>query len=163
MRARTIGRASRAVVAAALLSLLPAATACAALPGTTVVACPSWVHFEAPADAVTDSDAVFTGTVAGPDGTARYMEVGMSAWTVDVDTVLAGDAVSDGDTVRVVSTADPCSGTAVYDDGDPLDAEGAELLVFVNDIGGTLFTLTPYQGVLKAPADGKIPAEWPAD
>jgi hypothetical protein len=155
-------RTTRRVAAAAVLALLPAASGCAALPGTKAIACPSWVHFETPADAVKDSDAVFIGTVAGPDGTARYMEVPMSAWTVDVDTVLAGDAVSEGDTVRVVSTADPCSGTAVYDGGDPLDAEGAELLIFVNDLGGTLYTLTPYQGVIEAPADGAIPPEWPS-
>ncbi len=154
-------RTTRRLAAAAVVALLPAASGCAVLPGTKTIACPSWVHFETPADAVADSDAVVIGSVAGPDGTARYMEVGMAAWTVEVDAVLAGDAVSDGDTVRVVSTADPCSGTAVYDDGDPLDAEGAQLLVFVNDIGGTLFTLTPYQGVLEVPPDGTIPTEWP--
>lgn len=126
------------------------------------IACPSWVHFETPADAAKDSAAVFVGTVLAQDGTAPHMEVDMSAWTVKVDEVVGGDAVTAGDTVRVVSMADPCTGTAVYDDGDPLDAVGDRLLIFVHAYEGEFWTPTPYQGVLPVPADGEIPARWPA-
>jgi hypothetical protein len=120
------------------------------------------VHFETPADAVEDSDAVFLGTVTAADGAAHSMEVEMSAWTVRVEEVLAGDEVATGETVRVVSMADPCSGEAVYETGDPLDAVGDSLLIFAYSTEGALWTLTPYQGVLPAPADGRIPEEWPA-
>lgn len=161
MRARGVGLLARSTVAAALATLLITTAGCSGWPPLQATACPSWVHFETPADAVEDSDAVFLGTVTGLDGTARYLEVGMSAWSVRVDEVLEGDAVSPGDSVRVVSTADPCSGTAVYDDGDPLDAEGEQLLIFVHELEGALYTLTPYQGVLPAPIDGTIPDAWP--
>ena len=152
------GRIGTAVaVAIAAVSL----TSCASWGPVEAVACPSWVHFETPADAVEESDAVFVGTVLESAGTQHHMEVEMSAWTVRVDRVLAGDAVDEGESVRIVSMADPCSGEAVYDEGDPLDAVGEHRLLFTNSYEGERWTLTPYQGVLPAPADGEIPEEWP--
>ena len=154
-------RRGRIVAASAVMIASVALASCAPWGFGETVACPSWVHFETPADAVEESDAVFIGTVLESAGTQHHMEVEMSAWTVRVDTVLAGDAVDEGESVRVVSMADPCSGEAVYDDGDPLDAVSEQRLLFTNSYEGERWTLTPYQGVLPAPADGEIPEEWP--
>ena len=154
-------RPGRIVAVSAAMTAAVVLTSCSPWEPVEAIACPSWVHFETPADAVEESDAVFIGTVIEPVGTHRHMEVEMSAWSLRVDDVLSGDAVAAGDTVRVVSMADPCSGEAVYDDGDPLDTVGTQLLLFTNSYESARWTLTPYQGVLPAPADGQIPQEWP--
>ena len=156
-----MSQAGRTVAASAVVCALAVLASCSSWGAGEAIACPSWVHFETPADAAEESDAVFIGTIVGEDGTHHHMEVEMSAWSVDVDEVLSGDAVTPGERVRVVSMADPCSGEAVYDGGDPLDAVGEQRLVFTNSYAGERWTLTPYQGVLAVPADGEIPLEWP--
>ncbi|MFB8147185.1 hypothetical protein ACFC1W_10625 [Microbacterium sp. NPDC056003] len=156
-----MSRPGRIFAASAVMTAAVALTSCAPWTVGEAVACPSWVDFETPADAAEESDAVFIGTIVGEDGTSHHMEVEMSAWSVDVDEVLTGDSVSPGERVRVVSMADPCSGEAVYEGGDPLDATGEQRLIFVYTSEDELLTLTPYQGVLPAPTDGEIPPEWP--
>ncbi|HEY0238207.1 MAG TPA: hypothetical protein VGC37_06145, partial [Friedmanniella sp.] len=79
---------------------------------------------------------------------------------VAVHEVLKGELPGPGQ-VPVASTPVTCTGgDDVYPDGDPLDVEG-RVIVFLttSESGDTWRTLTPTDGVLPVPAEGRLPFE----
>jgi hypothetical protein len=139
-------------------------SACAS---TQSAGCASWVDFQTPADAAADADAVVIGTVTGQGDDVTVMGGDAHAWTVEVSAWVGGH----GDSPIVVTPMpDHCAGEdPPYPGGDPLRpfaADGTPVMLFLRDgaadgLGESAYTtLTPYQGVIPAPVDDQIPAEW---
>ena len=123
----------------------------------------SWSSFDSPADALA-ADTVAIGT-EGPllsAGTTELFGVDVNVYSVPVADVLKGADVRAGEVLQVASTPATCTGGGVYPDGDPLGASGT-LILFLYQDPDTLDwrTLTPFQGVVAASEDGKLPLAWP--
>lgn len=121
--------------------------AACALPGCgpESVSCPSWAGFPTLQEKYDAADLVVVASSGTRNGTAPIFGVDAHAYEVRVDEVLKGDVAVDS--VRIASMPDPCSGTADYPDGDPLETSGP-LLVFATRQDGEWFTLTPFDGTL---------------
>lgn len=113
--------------------------------GDRTISCPSWAGFTTPQDKYDAADLVVVLSSSTRDGTAPVLGVDAHSYDIEIDEVLKGGPV-DG-TVRISSMPDPCSGTAEYPDGDPLDTSDP-LLVFATQQDGEWFTLTPFDGTL---------------
>ncbi|MFP3712437.1 hypothetical protein [Puerhibacterium sp. TATVAM-FAB25] len=157
-------RRTLALVGVLVVAASSTASACAP---TQAVACAGWVDLETPADAAADADAVVIGTITGQGDDVTVMGGDAHTWTVEVAAWVGGH----GDSPIVVSPMpDHCAGEdPPYPGGDPLRPfadDGTPVMLFLRegdayDLGATAYTtLTPYQGVIPAPADGRIPAEW---
>jgi hypothetical protein len=155
-------RAAVGVLVVGVASLT--ASACAS---TQAVACAGWVHFETPADAAADADAVVIGMVTAQGDDATVMGGDAHTWTVEVSAWVGGH----GDpSIAVTPMPDHCAAEGLpYPGGDPLRPfadDGTPVMLFLNEgdaynLGRRAYTtLTPYQGVIPAPADGQLPAEW---
>lgn len=131
------------IVAVGLLLL----SGCAALPGTSSVACVSWAVYDSDEERARDADAVLVVTGIEPDGTSPVYGFDANAYTAVVVAVEKGDERV-GDAVRIASTADNCAARP-YGEGDPmLSAE--TLRVFLTRDGDMLRTLSPFDGVAAA-------------
>jgi hypothetical protein len=112
---------------------------------TASASCPSWAGFTTPQDKYDAAELVVATSSSTRDGTAPIFGVDAHSYDIAVDEVLKGGPGSD--TVRISSMPDPCSGTAEYPDGDPLDTSDP-LLIFATKQDGEWFTLTPFDGTL---------------
>jgi hypothetical protein len=158
-------RRARAAVGVLVVGVASLTTsACAS---TQAAACADWGKFESPADAAADADAVVLGTVTGQGHDVAVMGGDAHTWTIKVSAWVRGH----GDSPIVVSPMpDHCAAEdPLYPGGDPLRPfadDGTPVMLFLNE--GDAYnlerraytTLTPYQGVIPAPADGQLPAEW---
>jgi hypothetical protein len=113
--------------------------------GSDSVSCPSWAGFPTTEEKYDAADLVVVASSSTRDGTSPIFGVDAHAYEVRVGEVLKGDV--NGGSVRISSMPDPCSGTAEYPDGDPLDTS-MPLLVFATQQGGEWFTLTPLDGTV---------------
>jgi hypothetical protein len=77
--------------------------------------------------------------------------------------LLAGCAgVEPGERVTVLSTPQTCLGHGqVSPSGDPLDVDGAVVVILHDDAEHGLRTVTPFDGVVPPGPDGGLPAAWP--
>ncbi|WP_159796570.1 hypothetical protein [Puerhibacterium puerhi] len=138
----------------------------AACASTQSAGCASWVDFKTPADAAADADAVVIGTVAGRGDDVRVMGGDAHTWTVEVADWVRGHG---GSPIVVTPMPDHCGEDPPYPGGDPLRPfadDGTPVMLFLREGDaydleeGVYTTLTPYQGVIPAPVDGRIPEEW---
>jgi len=138
-----------------LAALLAAATLTGCVTSET---CVSWVDFETPQDAYDDARLVVRGEVGAITGTRAVLGVQATVHAVTVVEVLKGD--DPGSTIEVASTPITCTGGELYPDGDPLDVTG-DVILFLGDPPDThgWRLITPFDGVLPAPADGTLPFE----
>lgn len=121
-------------------------------------ACVSWVHFETPADAAADSDAVVIGRVIDRTGSASVFGASADVWSVDVDEWVEGDGP---ERIEVISTPVTCEGSRTSP--DPLEeARGDRVAVFLTDDPAGWRTVTPLQGVVSVTPDGALPGDWPS-
>jgi hypothetical protein len=149
-------RLSTALAALSALGATAALSGC--FPSEESAACADWAHYDSPADAAEDADAVAFGTVVDQAGTTELYGYVVHVWVVEVDEWLQGT----GDTtIEVVSTPRTCETGSPYPDGDPLDGAGDVLLLLTAD-GDRWQSLTGFQGVVPAPADGRMPTAWPS-
>lgn len=117
---------------------------------TASASCPSWASFTTPQDKYDAADLVVATSSSTRDGTTSIFGVDAHSYDIAVDEVLKGG--SGNETVRISSMPDPCSGTAEYPDGDPLDTSDP-LLTFATKQDGEWFTLTPFDGTLRYTQD----------
>lgn len=132
---------------------------------TWTMACPEWIGFRTPAEAMAAADLVVRSTgPATPAGTAEmFGGARANVYSVDVADVLRGDHDVTGDPVTVISTPDPCNPEDLYPGGDPLDAPGSLILFLDRDVGAEAWhTITPFDGVVPPADDGSVPDSWPA-
>lgn len=161
-----MGRA-RALAAAGVASLVLAGCAVvdavrAGVPGDGgAETCVSWVLHATPAEAAQDNLAV-RGRVVGRAGTERIWGVEAALWELEVDAVLVGAGVEPGERVLVLSTPETCLGHGeVYPSGDPLDVDGAVVVILHDDGEHGPRTVTPFDGVVPPGPDGGLPGDWP--
>lgn len=159
---RRLPRAAAAVVLAAMALGL---TACVTAPQSA--SCVDWVLFDSPEDAAADAGAVVIARVDSQDSTATMYGAKVNVWKLEVSTWLKGEG---DDTILVASSPRTCEAGSPYPDGDPLDTDD-EVVVFlaksqgdpapISGYTGEWTTITGYQGVIPATAEGGMPAEWP--
>ena len=128
-----------------------AAGAFALLAGcTTTASCASWVDYSDLQDAYDDSTLVVVGTSGAVVRTTHLMGVEVPVHTITVEQVLKGDAP---DPLEVARIPDACSAEPLP---DPLDTDDRVILMLL-DVEGVWRLLTPYDGVLEAPAGEPLP------
>ena len=94
-------------------------------------------------------------TVVEQDGTRSMFGAEANVWSIEVGSVVKGDA-EPGERLQVVSTPPTCSGET-YPEGDPLDVEG-EVRLYLKDAasfqlpgsGDGWALITPLDGVGEA-------------
>ncbi|EZP28116.1 hypothetical protein BW34_01093 [Microbacterium oleivorans] len=118
------------------------------LTGCTSQSCASWVAYESDEDRSRDADLVVVADTVVADGTMSILGFDANAYRVTIGDVEKGDA-SEGETIRVGSTADNCSDRP-YGAGDPMLGRSA-LRMFLVSEGGQWRTLSPFDGVRPAP------------
>lgn len=149
-----IRRAAVAISAALLLPL----SSCA-FPGTTAETCIDWVHFESPADAADEADAVAIGRIVNQTGTTDYLDMPATTWNVIVEDWVSGDH-----TDAVITVTSLPRGCGDSTDAIAEAADGDDLVVlYLRDSDDGWQTLTPLQGTVALGPDGGVPSEWPMD
>lgn len=149
----------RALVRAAVTTLLLATVG-----GCTTVfdgaeTCVSWVDFATPADAWVRADLVVVGRVVADAGSERVYGTSARVHRVEVDRVLSGDPPARE--MDVVSVPVTCETGGPYPNGDPLDVDDPVVVFLHHDQDADRWwTLTPRHGVVPATADGDVPAAW---
>ncbi|MCB2176009.1 MAG: hypothetical protein KQH57_09395 [Actinomycetales bacterium] len=153
-------RRARFVVPA--VALTASLAGCAAA-GTRTGVCVDWVSFTSPAEASAEADlVVLTTGPAVSAGTSEIFGTAATVHAVEVSAVLKGTDAAPGQALGVISAPETCTGASAYPQGDPLAASG-QLIVFLHwDADAEAWrTITPYQGVVPATADGQVPDSWP--
>lgn len=119
--------------------------------------CVSWVDYETPQQAYDDATLVVLGTAEPTGSTRDVFGVPMPVYTIDVAETLKGEAP---DALEITPTPLTCMGDASqFPDGvDPL-ATDDDLVLFLHRDDTGWRPITPYDGVLPAPADGVLPFE----
>lgn len=128
----------------------------ACVPGAASETCVSWASFPDDASRTEQADLVVDATVVEQDGTRSMFGAEANVWSIDVGSVVKGDA-EPGERLQVVSTPPTCSGET-YPEGDPLDVEG-EVRLYLKDAasfqlpgsGDGWALITPLDGVGEAP------------
>lgn len=149
--------------AAALLASSWSLAACSA--PVEAKGCASYAGYETPTDAADASDAVVIATVIGRADDVTIAGGDAHTWTVDVTDWVRGHGDSP---LTVAPMPDHCAANPPYQDGDPLEpfADGTPVMLFLYGgdgdalVEGIWTTPNPSQGVIPAPADGRIPATW---
>lgn len=145
-------RGSAIVVLLAASATLGMLTAC-----VSTETCVSWIDFETPQDAYDDAALVVLGTAEPTGATRDVFGVAMPVYAIDVAETLKGEAPAG---LQVAPAPLTCVGEASqFPDGvDPLAIDG-EIVLFLHREDGAWRTITPFDGVLRVPADGEPPFE----
>ncbi|WP_146085359.1 hypothetical protein [Rathayibacter sp. AY1G1] len=140
----TSGSRHRIRVAAALTTGAALLTAAGCAPAVQTSGCPGWAYFGSAEARYEVAEAVITTASTRASGTQSVFSVAASAYMVTVDETEKGPFIA-GETIRVVSMPDACSGTDLYPDGDPMDTD-QPLRLYLRSGNGFWATLTPLEG-----------------
>lgn len=113
-------------------------------PAVQTSGCPGWAYSGSAEARYEAAEAVITTLSPRASGTQEVFDVAASAYMVTVDETEKGSPIA-GETLRVASTPDSCSGTNLYPDGDPMDTN-QPLRLYLSSGNGFWATLTPLEG-----------------
>lgn len=159
VHSRDMNGKSGSSVALVVFGLTAVLSGCVGVAPTTAT-CVDWVWFDSPAAAAADADRVVIGTVDGLVGTRERYGEAANVWDVAVSDWIVGTG---GARIEVVSSPRTCESGSPYPGGDPLETD-REVMIFLRDSGpGVADTITGLQGVIPAPKEREVPADWPDD
>ncbi|WP_133185525.1 hypothetical protein [Arthrobacter sp. Bz4] len=121
---------------------------------TSNIACPSWAISDDPQDHFEAATLVVVSSIVERDGETAIYGVEAHTYRVSIEKVRKGDLADQA--IRVTAMPDPCTGEAVYPDGDPFETMD-RVIIFASEQEGEWFTLTPFGGVISFPEGTESP------